>query len=648
MAARVLMSLEDVTLSFGGKPLFENIRLHINEGDRICLVGKNGAGKTTLMRMIMGELELDRGERFTLPGLTIGYLAQKVECNPESTIMDFVLYGLRTKEEREHGHHLAERMMTPLELDPSAQMKTLSGGQLRRASLAQALIAEPSILLLDEPTNHLDIKGIEWLERYLATYRGALLCVSHDRTFLANISRKVFWIDRGQIRTCPKGYAEFDEWAEVIMQQELRALQNMQKKLIEEEAWTQGGVSARRKRNQRRMRELHRLRDKIRVDKAAYKMGMRKVEIDSLTPTQASKLIAEFKHVHKSFAKPDGTMHPILKDFNFRVQRGDRIGILGRNGSGKSTFLKLLAGELEADTGNIRRGKTIRVSYFDQNRTAIDPDATLWSTLCPDGGDHVFLGDGEERKPIHVCGYLKRFLFDPKSARDKVGTLSGGQQNRLLLAKVLADPGNVLILDEPTNDLDMDTLDMLQEVLADYAGTLLLVSHDRDFLDRTVTEVLAFEGEAKIDHCIGGYSDYIEFKQKREGGKPPKKSTLLSFADDPNAPKKGSNRYAQPAKDRAESPDPEGVEFAAAAPAQSKPLRMSYKHKHELEKLPDRIAALEEELAGLRTLLDDPSLYMKDPENFDKSTRRFAKAQSELEMAELRWLELEEMRAASE
>jgi ABC transport system ATP-binding/permease protein len=611
MAPRNLISLEDVTLTFGGKPLFENIKLTINDGDKICLVGKNGAGKTTLMRILMNDLELDAGKRSAVPGLSIGYLAQKVFYNHTHTVREFVLEGLGTGDDAIEKQHLAERMMEPLELEADALMLTLSGGQLRRASLARALVVAPDVLLLDEPTNHLDIAAIEWLEKYLSSYRGALLCVSHDRAFLAAVSRKVLWIDRGIVRTFNRSYAEFDEWAEQIIEHEARELQNMQKKLIQEEDWTQGGVSGRRKRNQRRLGELYRLREKLRSEKASYNNMKRKVELDPLSPSTASKLVAEFKQVSKSFPRSDGTTLPILSDFSMRVMRGDRIGILGRNGSGKSTFLKLLTGELQQDEGHIRRGKTIRVSYFDQSRSMLDPSKTLWDTLCPDGGDQVKIGSGADEKSTHVCGYLKQFLFDPKNARDKVSTLSGGQQNRLLLAKMLANPGNVLILDEPTNDLDMDTLDMLQEILADYPGTLLLVSHDRDFLDRTVTEILAFEGDAVVESHIGGYTDYVRFKQQQ--AQPAKPTTIAPAAIIETAPKKTSGR-------------------------------MSFKHVHELKTLPDRIEALTNEITDLKTLLGDNTFYMRDPEQFDKASRRFATAQAELEFAEHRWLELEEQR----
>ncbi len=613
MLDRLLIGLEDIHLTFGGKPLFEDLRMHIVENDRICLVGKNGAGKTTLMRLILGELELDGGKRFALPGITIGYLAQNVPYLPGDTVKQFVLSGLAEKDRSEDKQHLADIVIAPLQMDPDAFMGTLSGGQLRRAALARALVSELDILLLDEPTNHLDLTAIEWLEGYLSSYRGAFVCVSHDRTFLANISRKVFWIDKGAIRVCPRGYKYFDEWAEQIIEQEARELQNLQKKLVAEVDWTQGGVTGRRKRNQRRLNELKRLREKLKSDKQAFNQRMRKIELDTLMPVQASKIIAEFKHVSKSFSN-SGKEIPILRDFSLRIMRGDKIGILGKNGSGKSTFIKLLTGEIEPDKGRISRGKTIEVSYFDQSRSMLEPDKTLWDTLCPDGGDQVGIGSGGSRRLIHVCGYLKLFLFDPKIARDKVATLSGGQQNRLLLAKLLSNPGNVLILDEPTNDLDMDTLDMLQEILADYEGTLILVSHDRDFLDRTVTEVIAFEGDGIVEGYLGGYSDYQEAR-RREAGKTGKQEN-----------KKLGN-----------------AQFPILPSSRLPTARLSFKFKYELEKLPEKIAALEAELAGLKEKLMDSDLYSNNPVIFDDITRRYSKAQQELTAAETRWLELTEM-----
>ncbi len=612
MVARLLVSLEDAALNLGGKPLFENLTLHIAEGEKICLIGRNGAGKTTLMRLLTGDMEIDAGKRFILPGLTVGYLAQQVPVDETMCVREFVLTGLTKEQQTEDKHYLADMMMSPLELEPGWPMGNLSGGQLRRAALARGLLCDPDILLLDEPTNHLDLQAIEWLEGYLAGFRGAVLCVSHDRAFLKAISQKVFWLDRGIVRVCPKSYAGFEEWADGIIEQEARELHNMQKKLNAEVDWTQGGVTARRKRNQRRLRELHRLRDKLRTDKAAHLQNKRTLDLEPLAPSQASKLVAEFKDVSKSFVR-DGKTVPIVQHFTGRIMRGDRVGILGRNGSGKSTFLKMLVGDMPQDSGHIRRGKSLEVSYFDQSRSVLNPKKSLWDTLCPDGGDYVYLGNAENQRARHVCGYLKDFLFDPKIARDLVNTLSGGQQNRLLLAKVLAQPGSLLILDEPTNDLDMDTLDMLQEALSDYDGTLIIVSHDRDFLDRTVTRILAFEGDGLVESHVGGYSDYIAAK------------TI------------GTKPSASTAKNPATS-NPAPVAVSAS--------RMTFKLRHELENLPARIEKLAADIAALQALLNDPTLYARDAEAFDAAARKLQVAQDALAKAEERWLELEEMRIA--
>ncbi|MBY0354162.1 MAG: ATP-binding cassette domain-containing protein, partial [Rickettsiales bacterium] len=370
-----------------------------------------------------------------------------------------------------------------------------------------------------------------------------------------------------------------------------------------------------------------RLREKLKSDKASYNQTMRSIELEPLPPSQASKVVAEFKNVSKSFMH-EGRKTRILSDFHLRIMRGDRIGILGKNGSGKSTFLRLLVGEMQPDEGRVQRGKTIEVSYFDQNRQTLDPKKSLWETLAGDGS-HVTLGQGPDAKLVHVCGYLKSFLFDPKAARDRVSTLSGGQQNRLLLAKMLAQPGSLLILDEPTNDLDMDTLDMLQEILSEYAGTLILVSHDRDFLDRTVTKVIAFEGNAQVEGYVGGYTDYLEAKAKKEGKLSSKATPTPTLP-----PQGGGSKKTSPLRGEVEAQPRVGVT----------PSKMTFKLKHELESLPKKIAALEVELDQLRAILADATLYTRDPDGFDKATRRFGSAQKELDAAELRWLELEEMR----
>ena len=617
MAARVLLGLEDIHLTIGTRHLFEGVSLHILEGDKICLVGRNGAGKTTLMRLIMQELELDAGKRFLYPGATIGYLAQQVDFKPAMLVREFVMLGLPKDARDVESLHRADIVVGPLGLDPEAPMGHLSGGQLRRAALAQALIAEPDILLLDEPTNHLDLEATLWLENYLAKTRSAVICVSHDRAFLNAFTHRVFWIDHGIVRSCPTGYAGFDEWAEKILEQEARTIANMQKKLEQELDWTQGGVTARRKRNQRRLNELHKLRDKLQNDKAAYHSKIQAIDLDPLKPTPASKIVAEFKGVTKTFTR-EGKKIKILDNYSRRILKGDRIGILGRNGSGKSTFLKMLIGELDGDDGFIFRSKKIELAYFDQHRSALNPSETLWKTLAPNS-DYVYIGSGAERRHKHVAAYLKDFLFDPKRAKDDVGTLSGGMQNRLMLARTLINSGNLMILDEPTNDLDMDTLDMLQEILASYEGTLIIVSHDRDFLDRTVTEVLAFEGDAQIDSYIGGYTDYLREKEAR--------------------------RLASAAKTK----KPAAVS-APVAPSKEEKLpqaaRLSFSEEHELKRLPAEITALEQAIYELQTVLDDPALYTADPQQFDKTLKLLARAQAKLDAAEARWVELETMASA--
>jgi ATP-binding cassette subfamily F protein uup len=605
MADRVLVALEEIGLVLGTKRLFDGLSLHIAEGEKICLIGRNGAGKTTLMRLIMQELELDAGKRFQLPGCRIGYLAQQVHFDPEQKVREFVQLGLPEKERGAESLHRADIVLSPLNLDPDAPMGHLSGGQVRRAALAQAIVAEPDVLLLDEPTNHLDLTAIEWLEQYLARSSCAVVCVSHDRTFLSAFSKKVFWIDQGRVRTCPTGYAGFDEWQEQVTEQEARTLANMQKKMAQEEQWMQGGISARRKRNQRRLNELHRLREKIRIDKEALKKKQATIEGDPLVATAGSKIVAEFKGVTKRFTR-DGKHLRILDDFSLKIIKGDRIGILGKNGSGKSTFLKLLIGELEPDTGRVFRSKKMELAYFDQHRSSLDPKKTLWKTLAPNS-DYVFFGSGEKKRHKHVAAYLKDFMFDPKRAKDDVGTLSGGMQNRLMLAKTLINPGNIMILDEPTNDLDMDTLDMLQGILADYEGTLIIVSHDRDFLDRTVTEVLAFEGQGKVESYFGGYSDYIHATQGRAAA--PTKA----------ASKPATRKEAAPAA-------PAGLTFAQA---------------DELKKLPGKITALEQKIRELTVAMEDAELYTKAPEQFDQIMKALPKLQQQLADMEQRWLVLE-------
>lgn len=615
MAGQLILSLKNAMIQIASKPFFENLDMNIHERDKIALVGKNGAGKTTLMNLITGDRELDGGERWQLAGNSIGYMQQEVIPAEGKTVYDYVFAQL-TGDDAYLLEYKVEQVLMPLSLDPQAHLSKLSGGQLRRAALARALVEEPDILLLDEPTNHLDLEVIEWLENFLNAYNGTVLCVSHDRAFLANITNKIFWIDRGSLRTATKGFKHFEEWSSALVEQEQRELRKRQKLLDQEVDWASRGVQGRRKRNVRRLEMMQNERDRLRNDKFALNRMLAKVDFNHDMPDEnTSRIIAEFYKVGKNFKNAhDDTEKSILDQFSLRILKGDRIGILGKNGSGKTTFLKMLMGELKPDQGTVKRAKTIEFSYFDQKREDLDPEKSLWETLCTTGGDHVDVM-GKSR---HVCGYLSDFLFDPSRARDKVKTLSGGQKNRLMLARILANPGSFLILDEPTNDLDMDTLDILEEILTNYKGTLIIVSHDRDFLDQTVTKTLAFEGEGKITGVIGGYSDYIA--QKKKDAEQEKKNNNHKKEQEARTPSSNSDRI------------------------QGKPQKLTYKLQYELDNLPEAISKIEQELTTLNKLMENPDLYSKDPEKFARTTKRIDAARVELETAEVRWLELDEMK----
>jgi ATP-binding cassette subfamily F protein uup len=593
-----ILSIRDASITFGAKPLFENLDLNVYDKDRICLVGRNGEGKSTLLKIITGDYELDKGDRWLKPGTTVGYLAQQFTFADDHKVIDYVMEGLSPSEQTDDRKYLADIVLTPLQLNGNDLLNKLSGGQLRRAGLAKALIEQPDLLLLDEPTNHLDIHTIEWLEDYLNQYNGAIICISHDRAFLRNISNKTFWLDRGNLRVNNKGYSEFENWSFEILEQEQRELDKLARKLSDEEVWRNQGVTARRKRNQRRLAELYRLRDKLATDQAVANKLKTKLRLDPLAPALSSKLVIELDQICKSYEEKI-----IIDNLSMRIMRGDKIGIVGNNGTGKTSFLRICIGDEEPDSGRVKIGKTVTVTYFDQKRVYLDPEDTLWDTLCPGGSDHVKVGE----RMIHVVSYLKNFFFEAKQARDKVATLSGGQANRLLLAKALADPGSLLILDEPTNDLDMDTLDMIQEVLSDYSGTLVIVSHDRDFLDRLVTKTLVFNGNGVIEEYIGGYSDYI---------------------------KETKPRITPKAKKKAESTIPVENE---------KPKKLSYNLTRELENLPKLITQLEDEISSLEQELFDPALYQNSPELFAEKSLRLTNAKSELENAWNRWQEIEEL-----
>ena len=605
---RLLLSVKDAAVRYNGQPVFENLAFNIHDGARIALVGRNGAGKTTLMNIITGMRDLDDGERWQEAGTSIGYLHQDIVPKKGETVFDYIFSEIK-HEERELHVYKVDMITEALQLDPKAMLTHLSGGQLRRAGLARALVEEPDILLLDEPTNHLDLEAIEWLEGYLRGYRGTMLCISHDRMFLANITNQIFWLDRGRVRVCPKGFGHFEEWSTALLEQEERELQNRKQIVAMEVEWASRGVKARRKRNLRRLEVIRDMRDQLKADQSAYRKAVSKIELKPLADIEnSSKVVAEFYNVYKSFGE-----QKILDKFSLRIQRGDRIGILGKNGSGKTTFLKMLIGDETPDQGSVKRRKELEFSYFDQKRSDLNLTDTLRKTLSPTGGDYIDVM-GKQR---HVCGYLKDFLFDPSRVDDKVMTLSGGQKNRLMLARILANPKSCLILDEPTNDLDMDTMDMLEEILSNYTGTLIVVSHDRDFLDQTVTKIIAFEGDAVIDSCIGGYSDYLE-KKKSESGM----------------------------QDKAE--EVEKKKKTATAPVvQKKPLKkLSFNLEHELGTLPAKIEQVETDIAGYMKQLNDPDFYLRDPDGFHQMTKKLVEVQAKLSRYETRWLELEEMREA--
>lgn len=592
-----ILSIRDASISFGATPLFEKLNLNVYDRDRVCLVGRNGEGKSTILKIITGDYELDKGDRWLKPGTSIGYLAQKFTFCDNHKVIDYVMEGLSPEERHTDKQYLADMVLTPLQLDGDSILNNLSGGQLRRAGLAKALIEQPDLLLLDEPTNHLDIHTIEWLEDYLNHYDGAIICISHDRAFLNNISNKTFWLDRGNLRSNNKGYGNFEDWSFGILEQEQRELDKLARKLSDEEVWRNQGVTARRKRNQRRLTELYRLRDKLASDQALASKLKNKLRLDPLAPALSSKLVIELDQVCKSYGDK-----VIIDNLSMRIMRGDKIGIVGNNGTGKTSFLRIIIGDEPPDSGRAKIGKNVTITYFDQKRAYLNPEDTLWETLCPGGGDHVKVGN----RLLHVVSYLKNFFFEAKQARDKVATLSGGQANRLLLAKALADPGSLLILDEPTNDLDMDTLDMIQEVLSDYEGTLVLVSHDRDFLDRLVTKTLVFNGNGIIEEYIGGYSDYIKETKPLTTPKVKRKTTDITQSE------------------------------------KEKPKKLSYNLTRELENMPKLISDLEDEIINLEQELFDPNLYQNSPQLFAEKSQRLTEAKTELERAWERWQEIDE------
>ena len=609
-----LVQLKDVRLALGHQVLAEHVDLALARGERACLVGRNGSGKSTLLRALAGELDLDQGEIFVQPGARRAYLPQQPDLPPKQTIHDFVAAGL--PEDVADERHRVDAVMARLDLEGARTLGTLSGGEGRRAALARTLVAEPDLLLLDEPTNHLDLPTIEWLEDELKRFDGALLLVSHDRAFLRAVSTVTLWLDRGTLRRLDKGFGHYDAWADEVAAEEAEAMRRLDKKIKREEHWEHRGVTARRKRNVRRLAELNELRQ-TRAEMLKAQPG--ELNLAVAEAERSGKTVIEAEHLTKRFTRDDGTPVEIVRDFSTRIRKGDRIGVVGPNGAGKTTLIQMLTGDLTPDGGSVRHGTNLQPVYFDQRRESLDPEKSLWDTLCPGGGDSVMVG-GRQR---HVVAYLKDFLFSEGQVRQPVKALSGGETNRLLLAKLFARSSNLIVMDEPTNDLDVETLDLLIEVLGDYDGTLLLVSHDRDFLDKTVTSVVVMEGDGRVEEFPGGYSDTLAKRRGAKGG--------AQVGGKAKADKKAGKNAAGKTEQK---------------PRSSSAGKLSYKEQRELAELPEKIEKLEAAIAQLQDKLADPGFYQRDPDGFQKATDELTRAQQALDKAETRWLELSERQEA--
>ncbi len=589
--AIALLRLNKACVRFSGTPVFENLTTQILEGDRICLVGRNGCGKSTLLKALAGIYELDEGEYFVLSNQNLVYLEQDKAYPPDISAIDLLeSYGTEPYE--------ARTILDKLGVDPDSILNNASGGQRRRFNLAECIVKKPSILLLDEPTNHLDLNSIKWLEDYIAKFKGSVVIISHDRKFLENTSNTTWWIDRGVLNINKKGFKEFDEWSSVLIEEEERHLEKLNTRLRLENDWLIFGVTARRKRNQGRLQRLHELRNERR---SIMQNKTRSIDVNPANLPRGSKIIIEAKEIQKSYGEKT-----VIQPFSCRILHQDKIGIIGPNGAGKTTLVKMLVGELKPDSGNVKLGNTLKVTYIDQMRSTINLEETLWKVMCPEGGDQVWIGN--ETK--HVVGYLKEFLFNEAQIRGQVSILSGGEKNRLLLAKALANPGNVLILDEPTNDLDMDTMDLLVECLQKYTGTIIIISHDRDFLDRTVTSTYVVSPNGSVQEFVGGYSDIEHHLKELE------KTTAK--------PKiKTSN----------EKPSIENNIISSK--------RMSYNLKREWEELPKQMLKIEKRILEISVLLENNNLYAQNPQQFQGLSAELQQQQLALDKAETRWLELE-------
>ena len=605
MARAPLIQLSDISLTFGGNPIFSDLGFVVQTGDRLSLVGRNGSGKSTLMKVMAGLVEADTGHRVIPPGVSVGYMEQDPDLSQFDTLGDFALSALDVSE-----HYKVEIAADGLKFDPDRPVKTASGGERRRAALAKLMAEDPELMLLDEPTNHLDIEAISWLETTLRESRNSFVVISHDRTFLTALTRATLWIDRGAVRRLEQGFGSFETWRDKTWEEEDQQRHKLNRKIKAEARWAVEGISARRKRNQGRVRAL----GELRAERAAQINRQSTAAMAFESGQKSGAKVIEAKNLDLAFGELE-----ILKDFSLTVQRKDRVALVGPNGVGKTTLIKTLLGEQAPDRGSVKLGTNLQIAVFDQGRTRLDPNLSLWEALTSDptmavsGRSDQIMVRGT---PKHVVGYLKDFLFAEEQMRAPVRALSGGEKARLLLARLMAQESNLLILDEPTNDLDIETLDLLQDVLGDYDGTVLLVSHDRDFLDRVATTTIALEPGGKATVYAGGWSDYQAQKPNLIGKKAGKQAIKQSTA---------STKVPTPEMKTSEVK-----------------LALSFTEKHRLEALPAEIARIESEIGKLEELLGQPTLFTEQPVKFQKATALLIERQEALAMAEGQWLELEE------
>ncbi len=595
--AKLLLNLQNIHLTFGGKPVLDGTELMLADNERMCLVGRNGSGKSTLLKIAAGLIQPDDGERWMQPGTTVRYLPQEPDFSGFNTVLEYVEAGLGPMDNPYRCRHYLNELGLTGDENPA----NLSGGEMRRAALARTLSPDPDIMLLDEPTNHLDLPAIEWLESELKSSRSAFILISHDRRFLEALTNRTVWLDRGAAKRMEQGFAHFEAWRDKVLEEEEIEQHKLSQRIAAEEHWMRYGVTARRKRNVRRVDLLSTLR----TERREHVGSLGSVRLTASTGDASGRLVAEAKKISKSFETRE-----IVSSLDLLILRGDRLGIVGPNGAGKTTLIKLLTGALQPDSGSIRLGTNLQMVALDQSRQSLNPDALLADVITGGRGSSVTL-NGETK---HVVGYLKDFLFKPEQARTPVSVLSGGERARLILARELAKPSNFLILDEPTNDLDLETLDLLQEMLADYKGTILLVSHDRDFLDRVATSILMYEGDGQWTEYAGGYTDMVA---QRGAG--------------------------VDARDMKVAERERGAAVASAPKAQGK-RKLTFKDKFALDSLPTRIAELSEELLKLEAKLADADLFAREPKVFEKTMKRHEAALIEKTAAEEQWLELELMR----